>query len=188
MIHHHPGSEIDPCRDTEGEVSMGSIITIRRDAIVTHSRKFGIPKSDLSNTASAIVSIVQEAWTGLGTLDLTNLDLEDVDAEAIHRDSTYYEDGKPGPGLIEGLRHLPDLHPIRGTSALYRVGQLIELHGLYTIKAPADFGEAWPTHLVALGQEITRAAGSISALQPIDLPDLRMKLGQLGNSLDLLVD
>jgi hypothetical protein len=185
MIHHRPSSQIDDRRDREGEIS-GSYITARRDAIVAQSRKLGIPKSDLSDTAGAIVAIVQETWTGLGSRDLENLDLEGVDHEAVKRDSTYYDGSDPGPGLICGLRHMPDLFPIRGTTALYRIGQLVELHGLFTIRAPADFGSKWTELLAELGRDIQRGAGNIATDREFDLPALRARLSFLGGKLSLL--
>jgi hypothetical protein len=187
MIHHLPGSQIDDRRKREGEV-LGSLITVRRDAVVARARKLGVPKSDLSNTAGAIVTIVQEAWTGLGSRDLENLDLEGVDHEAVKRDSTYYDGSDPGPGLICGLRHMPDLFPIRGTTGLYRIGQLVELHGLYTIKVPADFGNSWSEHLIEMGCYIKRAAGDLSASLSHDIASLHDRLTQLGNRIDFLVD
>jgi hypothetical protein len=186
MIHHHPNSPFEDDREGEGEVSGNHIITIRRDVITDRARKLGIPKSDLSNTGTAVAAIVHETWTGLAWHDLARLDLQDFDYEAVRRDSTYYTGSDPGPGLVAGLRHMPDLSRIRGTSSLYRVGQLVELHGLFTIRVPAEFGSEWTELLVELGQDIQRGAANIAADRESDVPALRDRLSFLGRTLALL--
>jgi hypothetical protein len=187
MIHHRPGSQIDEGSDQEGEVSGNHIIAIRRDLIVARARKLGIPKSDLSKAGTAVAAIVHEAWTGMASHDVSRLDLhDDFDYEAVRRDSTYYTGSEPGPGLVAGLRYLPELSRLRGTSSLFRVGQLIELHGLYTIRVPAEFGSEWSKRLDAIGQDIQRGAQALYSDPEANTSMLRGKLSFLGRTLNLL--
>ncbi|WP_375263998.1 hypothetical protein [Palleronia sp.] len=130
--------------------------------------------------------MLSEAWSGLSPDDLHRLGIEGLDYETILRDTTYCDGAEPGTGIAEALRHLPILGAVRGYAKLGRIGQLVRLHGIYTLRVPAAHGCDWQARLAAIDQAFERAALSLTNAGEVLDPSLPSDLTFLGRSIDVL--